>query len=67
MVLLPQTGIKIGLKFPVQNCIADQRDKYTHVRTGRKYTCSGENLFPPREITGRFKPMKKEDRKHGSI
>ena len=37
MVLLPQTGIKNGLKFPVQNCTADQREKYTHVHREEIY------------------------------
>lgn len=62
MVLLTEIGIRGGLKFPVQNCTPDQKEKDTHVHREKIYIL-GENLFPLREIIACSKVKKKEDRK----
>lgn len=44
MVLLTQIGVKDGLKFPVQNCVPDQKEKGIHVHREEIYRF-GENCF----------------------
>lgn len=62
MVLPTLIGIKGVSKFPVQNCIPDQKEKDTHVQREKIYSF-GENLFPLRETIACSKRMKKEERK----
>lgn len=66
MVLLTQIGVKDGLKFPLQNCVPDQKEKDTHVHREEIYRF-GENCFLLRGITACFKSRKKEERKYSSL